>query len=570
MKRKNRLLICLVCSSLLVLSACRDGDLAAPPSAAPTPAVTGPVGSASPDAGGTTLPPDTPVPSASAAPSVEPGAGSGGPKDLAPPSAAPDRSPSAPPAGMPSKPAPSIRPTVSPDASPTNSARADGAGIVIRLQAEPRLGGAITALVGASDQRYDLIFPYAVNRESVEKTIASKLAVTEGGLPSLEATAAFEWVSEEAATVTIKIGQKEAAKTFYPLGRYRLDVNGARTAGGFEIAGAPVFVGAVASAYQIARLSTDGRTFEKVSAFADPYFFEPLVSPRYVLASRSVGYCECDATFPKLSWVYDLEAGKLIAYPAPLSTAYRGTGSFVADTRGFFFDRYDARGNAYAIPGSETAYPVRMDGTVLGVTLSPDMRSVLVVTGAGQPGTVDLVRLELKNGARTTVAEGVQGVALPNLVSDKPEPVRFQTVGSSTFFALWNDGTHQENRYAFSWTDNKLSAWSPPVSPESWSGFQASGDDRFRLYANAGLYEGSRKLPGTEKLPYPMQWLPGTHSLVGIRVDYTKQPPEPRVSLERYEAERQEWNVIREQLPEFTDLLQPSADGRWIYLTTPD
>jgi len=124
----------------------------------------------------------------------------------------------------------------------------------------------------------------------------------------------------------------------------------------------------------------------------------------------------------------------------------------------------------------------------------------------------------------------------------------------------------RELRYRYSWKEQRVSAWQPPIPPDAWSGFAASDDGLYQLYPNGGLFKGQESIDPQHSFGH---WLPGTHQFVYTALN--EQAPDSsryRGMIMRYDADRRSAQVMADQLFIDTQIVGVSPDGKWIYVQT--
>ncbi|MFY0544497.1 hypothetical protein [Brevibacillus sp. H7] len=430
----------------------------------------------------------------------------------------------------------------------------------IQLDSAPRLHSPVNTVVTPEPQAFTLYFREAMNRPSVEEALRKRAEeVQEEWQGSILPAFSFRWASDRQLRLLVTVPPGEEPD--HGGRRYLLDVKGAKTQQGMELEDPPVFTATLYAPKQLWRVSVDGQQKEQLSSFTEPYFTLKFLDDehRYLLLSRFLQYCECDADHERMYAVYDVNTRKLTPYPLPLQTTYMGEGDFVADRRGFF----------YAKPGAEsglssdgTAVPIRVDSYIHGAGFSKDHSHVFMAVGKkGQTGDFDLLIRNLDSGQEQRFPQALKGMAPQNELSGGPAPVFFQDDGENVTFAMRDPLEYKERRYAYTWKTGKVTVWQPPIPPESWSGYTQSSDGLYQLYANGGLYKGKTLI--SEHFPYGY-WLTGTHVLV--YQEYLPAGGSSKLQIKRFDADRNETKTIMTDLPPGIELIGTSPDGEWIYI----
>lgn len=439
--------------------------------------------------------------------------------------------------------------------------------VMITLKEEPRLHAPIATVVAPTDQTYVLTFKEAMQRTTVEqalRTNAGKRATELEGAVTPDFR--FNWENEQLLTLTVAAPKDSAMD--YGGRSYVLDVSGAKTLTGSTLQEAPSFNAIIYSSPQLWRISTDGKQQEQLHTFAQPYFNLTALDSesRYFLLDRFGRYCECDADHERIHAIFDREEQKVIPYPLELTTNYKGPGRFAVDTRGFFYPITDER---TVFPSSKTALTLTIDNYIHGASLSKDRQYLLMAQGSEQQKqNFDLVIRHLASGKEQRFPQALQGFVPFNELSGEPAPISFQDDGKQvTFYLLAKQDEWIEQRYQYSWQTGKISGWNPQVRINSYSGYTASDDGAYQLFANAGLYRGQQVI--SDQLHSGM-WIPGTHHFVEI-TSTLEQPDSEEFTnhLVLYDADQQVRETTLAILPANTQLLSISPDGKWMYLQSP-
>lgn len=345
----------------------------------------------------------------------------------APSPAAPAKSQSEPPSS-------SSKPPSDAEALPFDYAELQEA-VRIQLDDQPRLHSPIQSVVTPAPQRYTLFFKSDMDRTSVEEALLqrakdAKKDRPEYVLPSLS----FRWANDRQLRLTVTVPPGE--RPDYGARRYLLDVKGAKTKLGETLADPPTFLAVLYAPNQLWRVSADGKQKDQLSSFTEPYFTQQYLEAEqpYLLLSRFIQYCECDANYERMYAVYDVNERKLVPYPLPLETSYMGDGDFVADRRGFFYAKPDGKNS---IPPSNTAVSLRVAEYIHGAVFSKDRRHLIMAVGRKQQtGDFDLVIRNLDSGHERRLPKALKGTAPQNELTGSAAPIHFQDNGEIVTFAM--------------------------------------------------------------------------------------------------------------------------------------
>ncbi|MBD0379835.1 stalk domain-containing protein [Paenibacillus sedimenti] len=434
--------------------------------------------------------------------------------------------------------------------------------VLIQLENEQRLQAPIRTVVSTSPQTYRITFPEAMEHDSVTKTLIGQSTLQQENAPELSMQ--FNWTNDKELTVEVTAITKNEAP--YRIGEYQLDVNNARTLSGRELNQQPVFHAIIQSPYQLWRYSADGKNRELLAAADELYSFSKLdKEDRYFLGIRPVEYCECDAELGKLYAILDAEEKKLLRYPVDLQTTYRGIGDFVVDRRGFF---YSKPSSGLEIPHSDTAQAVHVDGYVHGASLSKDRKQIFMAIGEeDQEDNISIMIYNLDRNTSKVLAEKQYGSPPVDQGFGSRMPVQFVDDGEFVYFVLNDKDPYRELRYAYSWEENRIEAWRPPVDETSWSGFLATDDNAFRYYYNAGLYQGDKPSAGVDVISSAGAWLSGTHQMAYIEYDYSNMDNRQYTNtINLVDADTLKQTTIHQGLYADSQLMGSSRDGKWLYV----
>ncbi|GAB2700859.1 stalk domain-containing protein [Paenibacillus thermoaerophilus] len=449
-------------------------------------------------------------------------------------------------------------------ASPDREVQASEEPVSIWLESEPRLRAPIRTLVSDSPQTYVLEFAEPMNRESVAAAIREQAVEGQSpNAPKLEWF--FRWENDRLLKADVQVTIKNAEIRTYLYGDYRVDVRGALTSGGKRIKEAPVFMASIQVPTQLWRYSASGESRELLAAYDEPYSFLKLShSDRYLIGSRPTDFCECDAVLDRLYALYDLEEKRLIPYPVKLDRVYRGTGDFVADRRGFFYERPAA---GIEVPGSAQAVPIHVDGYVHGASFSKDGRHVFLYVGdEDQTEGLSVMLYSLESGTARVLEESIEGAPPHDQGFGRKMAVEFRDDGKQVYFVLHDGESYREIRYAYDWEQDEIRSVQLPIPDEYWSGYSASSDGQYRLYANGGLYRGEERLD-YEANWWSEHWLDGTHRLVHSADDYQADQLQYTGSIRVLDAGSMEEKTLYEGLYHYFRIIGTSGDGNWIYVS---
>lgn len=434
--------------------------------------------------------------------------------------------------------------------------------VVIQLREEPRLQSPIRTVVGPKPQAYTLFFREPMNRQSVEAAILHHAREAAGEQPYVEPKWQFHWVHDQQLHLLAELPRPLTPEDSWM--EYLLHVAGAKTVQGRQLAEeTPAFWAVSVLPQQLWKISLDGGKREKLTNFSVSYgmtFADP--ESRYLLLSRSQQFCECDARYPRLYALYDVQQGNLTHYPVELVKHYKGNGDFVADRRGFFYAWPDEGGE---MPPSEWATRVQIDAYVHGASLSHDRRHLLMAVGAAeQQQDLDLLIYDLDAGkVEQRLPGALQGTIPRSELDDSPLTVTFTDDGRQAAFSLRkNDQDLSEKRFRYDWKTGTVIDWNPPVPEDAWSGYLQSDDGMYQLYWNGGLYQGSQFLMEWSGNGV---WIPRTHQFAYVRREAGGAHTQ---SLHLYDADRREERLLAAGLPRSLEVIGASEDGKWLYVRT--
>jgi hypothetical protein len=430
----------------------------------------------------------------------------------------------------------------------------------IQLDQEPRLHSPIRTVITPAPQQYTLFFRTAMDPSSVEEAIRQRaIEMQKEREEFVVPDFSFHWANERQLQLTVSVPATDEID--YGMRRYLIDVQGAKTKRGDALQDPPSFLAVLYTPGQLWRVSLDGKLREQLTSFMDPYYSIRFLDEekRYLLLSRFMQYCECDADHERIYTVYDSEKRELTPFPFELHTTYAGEGEFVADRRGFFYPK-----QASGIPAGGNAVSMNLSDHVYGASFSRDHRHLLMAVGKpGQKEAFDFLIRNLDTGKEQRFPRALKGTLPADELTGGTMPVEFHDDGTSVTFHLSDPAKHGEKRYVYSWKTNTVAPWNPPIPEETWSGYTQSSDGVYQLYANGGLFKGRELVTDQVHTGY---WLEGTHSYVFEELEETKEGERPATRLSLYDADRREKRIIAIGLPIGTQLIGTSPDGKWIYL----
>lgn len=431
--------------------------------------------------------------------------------------------------------------------------------VLIQLDEEPKLHSPIRTVVATTPQKYTLFFRQPMNRTSVEKAIQANANMKEGHQGTTKKpTFHFSWTSDRQLHLIVEVPDLKEPEYGH---QYTINVKDAKTKNDQVLTEPPTFLATLSTPPQLWRMSVDGSRAEQMTNGQEPYFWQTIgqLNDRYMLLFRYTQYCECDANYPKLYAIHDLQTGQLTKYPVELMTHYWGEGEFYADTRGFFYHK-PAKG--VTMPASETVKEIKIDGFVHGANFNKNRTHLFLAVGTKeQKKDYDLVILELATNKQARITNGLVGGVPHSELSGAESGVVFYDDGNAVYFSMREADDFTEIRYQYNWKTNKITAWNPPVEPEAWSGFVSSEDGVYQLYWNGGLYNGTKQILPT---PFSEHWIGDTHRIVmSIPPETAELAPIKKAGLHVYDVDTGE---AKQLLQKPARVLGTSKDGQWIYL----
>lgn len=433
--------------------------------------------------------------------------------------------------------------------------------VFIQLDEEPRIHSPIHTLVAPEKQIYTVFFREPMNRASVQEAMQKNANQSRA-----TAEMHLQWVGDRQVRVQVQAAVDE---TQYDVDYY-LSFNGAQTEGGRVLENVPELIASVEVPRQLWRVSVDGKQREQLTSFAQPFDFREndLSAGRYLHLGRVQRYCQCDAMYPRLHALYDLQEKKVVPYPIDLMQTYRGEGAFYADpVRGVFYAKAP---DGVAVPTSDTVSNVQVDGYVFGASFSQDRAFVLLAVGANREQKSDYTFLlhSLTGAVRDRKLDVLPGGVPLNQASGGEMPIRFEDDGERVYVLLTKPNTNEMQRYLYNWGTGKgqVLSWKGEGS-DPWFGFKRSSDGLYTLYTDGRVVKGEQEVAKEMNL-YNSIWLPGTHSL--ITFDYESEGADEfhRLQLKRFDVETKQYSTIAVQLLNSTQLIGASEDGKWLYVSS--
>jgi len=437
------------------------------------------------------------------------------------------------------------------------SAWDEDADAYIRLNSDSRMvAPSLSLLVPKRDETFTIFFREAMDRSSVEQSIKQ---MTPDNRQRVYPKLLMHWTSDKQLHIKALV----AKAATLPSSTYYIDLQHSLTKTGKSIRPS-VFAGTIQKPQQLRQVGLDGSDNRQLTMFDVPYQIQHLDEEgRYWLLGRTRNYCPCDKEQLYNYSVYDSETGALTDYPvgSQLRSTYRGEGHFTVDRRGFFYTLPNGLTAADA-PKSDFAREIRVNGFVQGAAWSKDRKSILLAVTKDESGVnPDLKRIDIASGEERTLAGNVKGGPPLNEVTGAPMAVQFIDDGIDVYFYFDNLDNYGQLRYKFNWKTNALTAWEPPLASSVWAGFRPSSDGTYKLYANAGFYQGEKHVYGDELSPYYWSglWVPNTHDYV------MKGPGHNFYTMRVLHADERKESVVEGVLlsPE-SELHLISPDGKWL------
>jgi hypothetical protein len=436
---------------------------------------------------------------------------------------------------------------------------------MIRLDSDPQIEGTdISTHVTLRDEKFTIFFKVAVDRNSVKAALTRKYPDQSN---QLRPKILLHWTNDRQLHIKVLATQIKAWEQY--MKSYFLDLSGITTVAGEplknENQGSVHFTAFVDQQMnQLWRFSVDGQTQEQLTDFKEPYGIEPLDEHNeHLLLSRFSHYCECDALYPFYYSVLDTAPMTRTVYPIDiqLSKSYHGAGSFIADSRGFFFEQPPQN---IEVPQSNTAHYIQVKDFIFGASFSKNREDLILAVGKKeQKDNYDLLILNLKSNKQLRYAHVIKGNIPEDAAFGRILPFIFKDDGKKVYFYASDEGTHQDLNYYYEWDTKKVITWSPPKEVTGWTGFTESSDGTFRLYANGGLFKNGQHLETTFMIEnyYGGIWIPDTH-LYAV--------PERTTSgktIVFLDADTLKLKPFMINLPSEPQLYSVLSDGKWLTLS---
>ena len=241
--------------------------------------------------------------------------------------------------------------------------------------------------------------------------------------------------------------------------------------------------------------------------------------------------------------------------------------TYVSDKRGFI---YATPGRALMLPKNNHTIEIKVDGYVHGASFTRDHKSVLMLVGdsAETNGKFRIVIHHVDTGKQEQLNKEIFANAPTSQVSDARLPVEFHDDGEYVYFLMKN-ANGGDLYYQLDLQTLQASSWVTTDRPDAWAGLKLSSDGVYRLYPNAGLYKANQKVSQELNL-FNGEWIRGTHQIAVRDFDPNADPnSNSRGQLKLFDADRQTFTEIASGLPSATEIVGTSADGKWIYVSTP-
>lgn len=288
--------------------------------------------------------------------------------------------------------------------------------VLIRLDQEPLIASPIQTLVTTAPQRYTLYFRDPMDRKSVGASILTNAqAFLKDEASAFVPIFSFQWVNDQELKLTaekpanVKLPERSPKTDLDEYRKYVISTDNAKTKSGSTLRATPAFSAVLYEHEQLWAISVENGQRVKLSSFEQPYFPITWTNPssNVLLLERPREYCECDSPTEPLYALYELDTKTVTTYPVKLMTSYRGKGDFVADKRGFFYEKQPEQ---TGVPSSPTAISVKLDDYVFGAGFSRNQTYLLLVVGKeGQPRDFDLIVRDLATGKDTRISKKLSG-----------------------------------------------------------------------------------------------------------------------------------------------------------------
>jgi len=404
----------------------------------------------------------------------------------------------------------------------------DDADALIRLDSEPRMiKDSLSVIVPNRDESVTIFFKYRMNRASVEQSL--KKTDTSDANNNINPKMLLHWANDYQLHIKFRVPQEEVIP--YVKDMYVFDLNGAMTYDG-QMLQFHRFIGTVTELNQWWQIALDEPSKKKqLTSFEIPYLIQSVDrNGRYLMLSRVIDYCRCDRMTSSVYSIYDTTTGTYEEYPleVQLTKDYRGSGSFVADRRGFFYENKAALKSQ--LPINDTAVQFQLKDFVHRASFSKDNRFIIMITGPEEPQEdtkLDITIIEPATRQITKLSQVISGrISPPSMQDSSPHP--FIDDGKDVYlFVNALSSSDGEIRYRYNWITKKLIKWEPPKTEVIFPGYQAgfvpSDDGQFQIYSG-GIYEGEQRIISYEQLlnkPWEM-WIPNSHRIVRLDGDFSE------------------------------------------------
>ncbi len=221
-------------------------------------------------------------------------------------------------------------------------------------------------------QNFKLEFTEAMNQSTVEEAIMNRLKGNE--------VVTYEWEDEQ----TLYINVETDDNILFPM--YEINPSGSKTKLGETKQYASMMQVVVEEGLQLWSVALDGSTIEKASNWDDLYTPSYRIDDQNIILTRSLGYCECDASVPQLHYLYDVETEQMAPFTIDENHVlnvvqnYMGVGTFYADKRGFFLNDYDGEMYESLFPQDDMV-EIKVDGYVYGAKFNDNKDVVMLLVG---------------------------------------------------------------------------------------------------------------------------------------------------------------------------------------------
>jgi hypothetical protein len=437
---------------------------------------------------------------------------------------------------------------------------------VIRLDSDSRLEGTdISTHVMLRDEAYTIFFKEVPDRQSVK---AALTRVNSQQFNLLYPKILIHWTSDR--QLHVKVLPSKTEKWDNISKGYQLNLSGATTAIGRpldESQNSIRFFAIIAEPSQLWRYSIDGESKEKLTDFTEPYGIEPLDGNNtHLLLSRGSRYCECDALYPSYYSVYNADTNQVQPYPIEiqLTQNYRGNGSFMADTRGFFYDQPKPGVKA---PLNDTTRFMQLPDLIFGASFSKNRDYLIMAVGKEQQvEDFDVIILSMKTHKQLRYPRVIKGRIPEDQAYDRILPFTFKDDGERVYFTATDRVTHEDINYYYDWKAKKVVPWNAPKEVTGWTGFNESADKVYRFYANGGLFKADQFVKNSLEFSNYQDgiWIPNTHYYMVSNYKNNQQ------EIDILDADTLITAPYDQRLPSEFVLHSVSPDGKWLILAIKD